>query len=235
MKALLALHIIGGAIGIISGFIALFVGKGSTLHRRAGLVFVVAMVTMATTGAGIGVARAQWGNVFGGGLALYFVITALTTVRPISRRVDIAAMILGVVVGSFSLWSGFDTLSQGRMSRDGVPVFMSIFMGIIPLLAAYGDSRVIRNGGIQGSRRMVRHLWRMNLSLWIAAGSFFTIRKRVEMIVPDHTPDILLSIPARLVPVLIPLLAIFFWIWRIKYRKTFKPVSLRQPRVEPIM
>lgn len=227
MKALLALHIVGGALGVISGYTALFAGKGSTLHRRAGMIFVVAMVTMATTGAGIGVAKEQWGNVFGGAMALYFVATALTTVRPAPQWVNIAAMCLAIVVGSFGLWDGFDTMSQGRTSKDGVPVFMSIFMGIIPLLAAYGDFRVVRSGGIQGSKRVIRHLWRMNFSLWIAAGSFFTIRKRVAMIVPDFTPDILLSIPARLVPVLVPLLAIFYWIWRIRYRKSFKPVRLR--------
>lgn len=228
MKALIALHILGGGIGIISGFTALFAGKGSTLHRRAGMVFVVAMVTMATTGAGIGIVKEQLGNVVGGGMALYFVITALTTVRPAPRWVDVAAMILAVAVGLLSLSSAFDTLAQGKSSKDGVPVVMSIIMGIIPLLGAFGDFRVIRNGRIQGSKRMVRHLWRMLLSLWIAAGSFFTIRKRVAMVLPDSFPDILLSFPVRLVPVLVPLLAILYWVWRIKFRKKFKPVRIRR-------
>ncbi len=190
------------------------------------MIFVIAMVTMSTTGAGIGLAKEQWGNVLGGGMALYFVVTALTTVRPAPRWVDIAAMLLAVTVGLLGLSSAFDTLSQGKSSKDGVPVAMSIIMGSIPLLAAFGDFRVLRNGGIQGSQRLVRHLWRMNLSLWIAAGSFFTIRKRVAMVVPDFTPDILLSFPVRLVPVLIPLLAILYWVWRIRFRKRFRPVRI---------
>ncbi len=229
MKALLALHIVGGAIGIISGYTALLAGKGSSLHRRAGVFFVFAMVTMATTGAGIGLAKEQWGNVVGGGMALYFVITALTTVRSAPRWIDIAATVLAIAVGMLSLWSAADVISQGRTSKDGVPVFMIVFMGVIPLLAAFGDYRVLRAGGIKGSRRMIRHLWRMNFSLWIAAGSFFTIRERVAMILPDFTPDVLLSFPIRLVPVLLPLLAIFYWIWKIKLSKKFKPVSVRRP------
>lgn len=228
MKALLALHIMGGAIGIISGYTALFVAKGSSLHRRAGMVFVLAMVTMATTGAGIGLVKEQWGNVLGGGLALYFVITALTTVRPSPRWLTFGAMSIAIAVGLAGLGSAVDILSQGKSSKDGVPVFMIVFMGVMPLFAAFGDYRVLKNG-ITGSKRMVRHLWRMNFSLWIAAGSFFTIRKRVAMIVPDFTPDIFLTFGARLVPVLLPLLAIFYWIWRIKFRKKFKPVRITRP------
>ena len=42
----LTVHIIAGALGILSGFLALSAAKGGSLHRKSGGVFVYAMVTM---------------------------------------------------------------------------------------------------------------------------------------------------------------------------------------------
>jgi len=43
---LLPIHVIAAAVGIASGFVALYSRKGATLHRKSGMVFVYAMVTM---------------------------------------------------------------------------------------------------------------------------------------------------------------------------------------------
>jgi len=44
-------------------------------------------------------------------------------------------------------------------TRWKVPAGMMFFMTTILLLAAIGDARMIGAGGIQGSRRIARHLW----------------------------------------------------------------------------
>jgi hypothetical protein len=219
-------HITGGAVGIVSGFTALFAGKGSPLHRRSGQVFVGAMLAMASTGGGIAIVKGEIGNIFGGMLALYMVVTAMTTVRPLSRRLDIAAMILAIALGVWSLTLAGTAVAAGKSTAGDLPVGMVIVIfGIIPLLSAFGDWRVMRVGGIHGRQRLVRHLWRMNFSLWIATASFFTIRRRVAMILPEP----FLSEPVRMIPFLLPLLAILYWVWRIKYRKTYRPVKISRP------
>ena len=43
---MLAIHIIAGSLGLIAGYIALYSAKGAPLHRKAGMVFVYAMLTM---------------------------------------------------------------------------------------------------------------------------------------------------------------------------------------------
>ena len=48
---ILFLHIAGGTLGIISGAVALLSRKGGRMHRLAGKVFLVSMLTMATIGA----------------------------------------------------------------------------------------------------------------------------------------------------------------------------------------
>jgi uncharacterized membrane protein len=50
MRLDLVTHIVAGAIGIASGFVALAVAKGARAHRRSGTVFVYAMLTMAFLG-----------------------------------------------------------------------------------------------------------------------------------------------------------------------------------------
>jgi hypothetical protein len=72
---LLPIHVAAGGLALVLGAVALSVKKGGTVHRRSGLLFVYAMVVMAAT-------AAMLGNVGGGLMAVYFVGTALTTVRP---------------------------------------------------------------------------------------------------------------------------------------------------------
>ena len=216
MSPMLGVHILGGAVAILSGFTALFVGKGSSLHRVSGQTFVAAMIVL-------GLTAVPLGNIGGGLMAVYFVVTAFTTMRPLSRNFDIGLMLFALAFGLLSIADGMTTLLSGEMFKDGVPAPMLLFLGTVMLLASWGDYKLIRRGPLRGQPRIIRHLWRMCFSLWIAAGSFFTIRERVETILPEP----FLGFPVRMIPVLVPLLAIFYWLWRIKYRKTFKPVRIR--------
>jgi len=43
---LIPVHVLGGAIAILSGLAALFASKGRPLHRKSGTVFVYAMLVM---------------------------------------------------------------------------------------------------------------------------------------------------------------------------------------------
>ncbi len=47
---LLFFHIIAGTLGMLSGFVAVFLLKGSRRHGIAGNVFVVAMLDLAAAG-----------------------------------------------------------------------------------------------------------------------------------------------------------------------------------------
>ena len=79
--ALLPVHIVAGATAIIAGFVALFARKGADLHRRSGMVFVFAMLTMAGSGAVMAALQPNRGNVMGGLLTFYMVSTAILTTR----------------------------------------------------------------------------------------------------------------------------------------------------------
>jgi hypothetical protein len=151
-------------------------------------------------------------------MSAYFVVTALTTVRPPTawtRRLNIAAVVvaLGLVLVDLSL--GVKALASPRLTLDGVPFFMLFFLATIMGLAAIGDVRVIWSGALRGGPRLARHLWRMCFALFIAAGSFFSIRARVARVLPEP----LTTPTARLLPVLFVFAAMFYWLWRVRSRR----------------
>ena len=82
---LLPVHIVAGGLAIVFGGLALAVSKGGTLHRRSGLLFVYAMLTIGISGSILALRQSLTNaNVLGGVMSAYFVTTALTTVRPAS-------------------------------------------------------------------------------------------------------------------------------------------------------
>src|SRR5258707_12599670 len=80
----LAFHIAAGTVGCLSGFVAVFLRKGSRRHARAGSVFVVAMLCLAASGTFLAILRHQPANIVGGTLTFYLVATAWATAK---RRV----------------------------------------------------------------------------------------------------------------------------------------------------
>ena len=82
---ILLLHIASGTLGMLSGFVAVFLKKGSRRHGIAGNVFVVTMLLLSSTGAYMGWLKSQPGNVLGGTLTFYLVATAWITARRAER------------------------------------------------------------------------------------------------------------------------------------------------------
>ena len=101
--------------------------------------------------------------------------------------------------------------------------------GTVALLAFIGDVRMIRSGTLRSVPRLTRHLWRMCYAFWIATASFFLgPRARVATLIPEP-----LLTPALLaLPVLTVLVIMFYWLWRVRVRQTFRGV-IRVSDVEP--
>ena len=229
MQFLLPIHIAAGGLAMVLGAVALSVRKGGTLHRRSGLLFVYAMLVMGFSASVLGFLRSPTdGNVFAGLMTAYFVGTALTTVRPVSpwtRRINAAALtvVIGLALGS--IVGGVKAFNNPGLSPGGVPSrmigVMSFILATVMTLAAAGDVRILRSGLPQGGRRLARHLWRMCFALFIAAGSFFSIRERVAKILPEP----LTAGPVRALPILLIFGAMFYWLWRVRAR----PALVRPP------
>jgi uncharacterized membrane protein len=209
---LIPLHVIAGTIAILSGFGALYALKGAQLHRKSGTIFVYAMLVMALSGAVIAVGRDGAAmNIPAGLVTAYLVITSLLTVQPRSagsRRAERGAMMAAFALGVASIVSAIVSAGRGNIGF----VYPLLMFGILALSAGVGDRRMILAGGLQGTARLRRHLWRMCTALFIAAGSFFLgpVRR-----IPEP-----LRIPAlRLIP-LVVLLTMVYWLWRLRRKRT---------------
>ena len=220
-STLLPIHIAAGGLALVLGALALSVKKGGTIHRRSGLLFVYAMLVM-------GISAAILGNI-GGLMAAYFVVTALTTVRPVSpwtRGINVAALAVAVGLALLDILGGVKAFNSPRGVLNGVPFLMLFFIATVMILAAIGDVRIMRFGLPRGGPRLARHLWRMCFALFIAAGSFFSIRERVAKILPEPFT----TAPMRTLPILLIFGAMFYWLWRVRGRRTL-PVVIRHDSV----
>jgi uncharacterized membrane protein len=225
MPVLLPVHVVAGGLAILLGAAALLAPKGATLHRKVGLLFVYAMLAMGFSGSVLALRESVANpNVMGGFMSAYFVVTALTAVRPPSnwtRGLNIAALVVaaGLVVLDVSL--GMKAFASPRGTINGVPYFMPFFLAAVTIAAASGDVRAMKAGSLKGAARLSRHLWRMCFALFIAAGSFFSIRSRVAKIFPEPFT----TGPMRALPVLLVFAAMFYWLWKIRGRKTLTFVA----------
>lgn len=209
MHPLVPFHVAGGVVAIVTGLVALYVFKGGRLHRRSGMIFVYAMLLMSLSGAVMAVGRAGAAiNIPAGLVTAYLVVTSLATVRPLSERwpsLDRTAMAAGFTIGGVSLLVAMSGQVRSAMA------FPLVMFGLIALLGAVGDRRMIRVGGLKGSARLRRHLWRMCTALFIAAASFFLGPVR-------RIPEPLRGPAFRLIPLAV-LVTMAYWLWRYRRKR----------------
>jgi hypothetical protein len=213
-------HIIAGLLSIASGALALFAAKGSPLHRRSGLLFVVAMLTMTSSAVLMAAFTCpNMGNVTAGLLTFYLVGTALLTVRPLPHARGLLAglMLIGATAGVLGLRLGIDAMHSVKPT-DSIPWPPLLMFGIAGLLGTLLDARLLLGHGIQGAHRLARHLWRMTFAMWIATTSFFLGQAR-------FLPEAVRSTGLNLIPVLVVTVLLFYWLVRVLRRKRLPPTT----------
>ena len=203
------IHVAAGLLALVAGAVALFAAKGSFLHRRAGRLFVIAMLTM-TSSAFVMAAllRPNPLNVVAALVAAYLVVTSFVTIRyrvDESRALIATCMTAALATAAYAFAVG----TGGGLTREEPAAGLFVF-GTIVALAAFGDWRMLRAGTIDGPRRIARHLWRMTLAMWIATASFFLGQAK-------FFPAPLRRSGLLAVPVLLVLGLLIYWFVRTRY------------------
>jgi hypothetical protein len=215
---ILVLHIAAGTIGMLSGFVAVFLLKGSRRHGIAGNIFVVSMLSMAAAGTYLAFMKAQPGNILGGTFTFYLVATAWMTVgrkEPETNIFDWVGFLVILVVGVIEVTCGLEAAKSPTGMKYGYPPGPYLTMGSVALLAAAGDIRMIVRHGISGTQRIARHLWRMCFALFIAAGSIFLARQQLF-------PAFMRKTGMLYFLSFLPLLLMIFWLIRVRFTKPFE-------------
>jgi hypothetical protein len=220
LPVLLPIHIVAAGLGLVSGAIALSVAKGGRWHRASGSLFAYAIFAMCGTAVVSALVKGQATNVMAGTMTAYLVFTGVATVRPPSagsRRRDIALMLVALVLGLATFAGAIVAVTRPDGRLFGLPSFPFFLFGVLGVSGAIGDFKTLRAGGLRGAPRLSRHLWRMCMALFITAASFFSIRARVAAILPAPftTPAL------RALPVVLVLVAMFYWLWKVRFRRSF--------------
>lgn len=216
-ELILFLHIAGGAVALVAGGVALFTRKGGRVHTIAGLTFCVAMGVMASIGAAASpfLPVPERANVLAGILTLYLVWSGWTAVRAkqiIAGWFEMTGLGLAIATVAIGVLWAVEASNTLTGTLDSAPPQAFYVFIIIGTFAAIGDLRLILKGRISGGPRLSRHLWRMCVALFIAAGSFFLGQQRVM-------PVWMRGSALLFVPTVAPFVVMLYWMIRIRLKK----------------
>lgn len=222
---LLALHIGGGAVGVVSGGTTLVARKGGRLHRVAGTVFLAAMLVMAGIGAAVAPFLPDRPSALAGVLTLYLVLTGWMTMKQKPGKtgaLEIGGLLIALSVAAAGMILIRLAANSPTHRLDGEPAMALYLFVIVGMIAAAGDARVLLRGGIAGAQRLARHLWRMCFALFVAAASFFLGQTKI-------LPALMRGSPLLFVPAFAPLGVMAFWLIRVRLAKGLRGFASARP------
>ena len=223
MTALMFGHVALGTVAVISGAAALIFAKGSRAHRASGNLFFLSMISMSLAGASIAFVKPQMITFLAGVFTCYLVSTAWVTIRRAAREIgvfEVGALLTGLSIAVASLSFGLEALHSPSGVKDGFSAEPYFFFAGLALLAIGLDASVLVRRGVAGAQRIARHLWRMCLALYIAAGSLFT-GPGVQAFPETVRGSPLLAAPENIVAILM-----LFWLARVLFTKWFAKLQV---------
>jgi uncharacterized membrane protein len=224
MNALMLIHIAGGTTALSCGAAAMILRKGGRLHRKAGNVFFGAMLVLALSGSlmamGLVTPGRDRGTAVIGILTAYLVTTAWGAARRRDGRTggfELAALAVGAGCALAMLGTGIQAAASPEGKVDSLPaaVFF-VFGGVAAMAAALDVNFILRRQA--PAQRIGRHLWRMCTALLIATTSFFLGQQ-------DEFPKAWQGAFLWYLPPLATLLAMIFWILRVRFSKAFRALA----------
>lgn len=154
---LLFLHIAGGTISLITGFYNIINRKGSKIHRKNGLIYVLGMFLATLSGIILAFIGDNQFLFLIGVFSFYLAFSGYRTV--ISKDVknagmlDILVAILTAIFSIYMVYAGFEFSNGKLMSINPV----SLIFGCISLFYSAGDLLLFF-----GKRKAQKHHWLFN-------------------------------------------------------------------------
>jgi len=211
IEALVFVHILSGAIGLLSGFAILLFKKATQLHKRIGKLFFCAMMLLGLTGAVVGFVRWVPLSALNGLLVCYFVLTSLLAIQkeqPITVPLERILALFGAALVVSYILSGNIARSMPEGMLGGFDSIAYFVFGLIAAFAVASDAAYLLKHNHSVRSRVIRHLWRMLFPLFMATAAFFLGQAKLF---PPHIQQSLIII----VPVIMVIAALLFWVARV--------------------
>jgi uncharacterized membrane protein len=202
-------HIIGGALGLLTGLIASLTKKGGFLHRRSGRVFMISMFACYGIGAIVApfLTVGQRPNFVAAILALYLLASGIQAAKLKSytaTKFNLVGLIVSFAVALMGIIFMYMASQSDTGTVDGSPAGAFVLFVIAGSFAFIGELRVLLIKKLSAQGRVYRHLWRMCFSFFIASGSLFGGQ-------PQVFPDWFNASPLPALCAAFPLFVLIYW------------------------
>lgn len=215
---MLTLHILAGGLGILAGFASMLFAKGSPRHRMAGNIYTIAMLVMSSSAFIVAAfIRPERLNLLAAVLTFYLAASAWLTVRgkpDKPGRLEYAAMAIGGVAATSGL--AFASNVSGGLAAGYA------FFGGVAAASVASDLRYALRRTITRTQRLVRHLWRMGFTLFIATASLFLGQAK-------HLPAWITGPKLNVLITLLSIGLLVYWLFRARRGRKAQPVAALGP------
>lgn len=176
VSTIVGAHVGSGAIAIAAGAVALSARKGAAIHIGAGRIFAAAMIVSSALGAVLGLVKLNefYITLHAGVLGVTLILSSWLTARSSLDGANLAVGIVNFLNGAGLIAAGVHAQSLPGGLLWGFHATDYFFLSGMAGVAALGDVSVLLRKTLPGRHRIARHLWRMCLGFFIAAGSAFT-------------------------------------------------------------
>lgn len=225
LQPLLVIHIVAGCVALTTGMIAMASRKaGSGLHAQTGSVYYVSMSVMAVSAAILTMWEPDRLSLGAAIWAFYLVHTARNAAISRTGRLDTVARLLmsvGFVATALFLQGGGQALAAPDGEFQGMPATGYFLFGLFAAIALLFDVSLLRRGRLGTRQRVARHLWRMVTAYFLAATSLFLGQQ-------DDVFPFMQGSPILLLPPLLTLGYLFYWLFRVRFARNWAGNKLAQ-------
>ncbi len=216
-------HVLLGIAAILAGCIALYAKKGQVTHIKFGHTFTGTMVFSSAIGGVLGLLKfsAFFITTLAGILSITLVLSGVLAVQRgkantprQERRIATLNGLNFLVIFSSGIFAtqSLNGILFGFHAED------YFFLSAMAAIALCGDLRYFSSKTLTHANRLIRHLWRMCLGLFIAVGSAFTGPGM------NAFPETIQNSGLLPLPEFIILIVMIFWLVRIRYFGNAKAV-----------
>jgi len=189
------------------------------------------MLLLSSTGSYMAMLRHEPGNVMGGILTFYMVVTACVTARREGTGtglMDWGGLFVVLTLAACELTYGTQAALSPTGMKAGYPPGPYFMLGTVAVLATVGDIRMLIRRGISGTQRIARHLWRMCFAFFVASSSLFLARQQ-------YFPELMRRTGTLYLLSFLPLLLLVFWLIRVRFAKAYgtwrrRPIAIGGPQ-----
>jgi uncharacterized membrane protein len=207
------LHLAVGTLAVMGGFAAMLLPKGRALHKFAGKIFFYTMLILCFSGIYLTFTRSLQLTLLLAIFSLYLLLTGWYAMARKGSRITLFDKVGFYVISTIGIATlilstlGWSLNWHYPPTEPSYPSYL-IFVAFSAVLA-YWDYQLLIAKVLIGTKRLIRHLWRMYFALFIATTIFFGGNSHI-------LPEALRTDFILMVPIVTVLIFMFGWLVYVK-------------------